>query len=607
MNIIEMVKQDIAEISQDLIKDIIPIPTDKRLNYRGCPQVAELHVQIEGKPSVLAVGFPEFFPRELPKFFDRSNQYGRIPHKEKDGFICFTRTESLLIDIRHPGSILLNCLEKVVDLIVKGVRGENQNEFSKEFEAYWARQDNILSIFGLIDTANTQVRELDLWGIPLGETHLVIAAERGKPLQHVTNQLFNVNLNEGVRYRCLFLPLQNNTFIMPPDFNSTWDIVKLRENILPNLTKQNKERFYRLIGQRSKRMLGRDYVVIGLPISDGNLALFGYEFTYEPAQVKRNRLNRRVATIQTHPLVQVPKNLQMQPAEICRWHPHHLLNRTGGNPSLSYKHVVIVGTGAIGSEIVMRFAKAGVKQLTIIDHDWMEMENIHRHSLGYDQVYMKFPDGIFNKPKVLGLKEEINRRYPFTLVSGLSEKFEKVYQENLVDWTEVDLIIVAIGSPNQEMAINERFHKLSGSPPIIYTWVEPLGIGGHSLVTLNGVKEGCYQCLFQADDDNPIFNRSAFAKPFQTFYKTITGCGSTFTPYNFLDSEKTALMAVEIGMRVLCGNEFDNPLVSWKGDPTQFYQMGFESSPRFEFTQEKLNEASLLYKDPHCPVCKRGG
>ncbi|CCF16463.1 thiF family protein [Brevibacillus laterosporus GI-9] len=298
---------------------------------------------------------------------------------------------------------------------------------------------------------------------------------------------------------------------MPPDFNSTWDIMKLRENIVPNLNKKNLKQFYKIIGQRSKIMLKCDYIVIGLPILNGNWALFGYKFTYEPIR-KRDRRNRKVAVIQIHPLVQIPKNLKMQPTQIRRWRPHHLLNRTGGNFSLSDKHVVVIGTGAIGSKVAMRFAKAGVKQLTIIDHDWMEMDNIYRHSLGYDHVYQKFPDGILNKAKVRALKEEINRRYPFSLVSALINPFDKVYQDNLVDWASIHLVIIAIGSPNQEMEIDERFHGRTNSPPIIYTWVEPIGIGGHVLVTLNGVKEGCYQCLssrmaiIQSIIDLPLLN-----------------------------------------------------------------------------------------------------
>ena len=70
-----------------------------------------------------------------------------------------------------------------------------------------------------------------------------------------------------------------------------------------------------------------------------------------------------------------------------------------------------------------------------------------------------------------------------------------------------------------------------------------------------------------------LYNRSAFAKPFQEFSKALTGCGSVFTPYNFLDSERSALMTVEAGIKVLMGQLEGNPLLSWKGEDTLFLKM----------------------------------
>jgi molybdopterin-synthase adenylyltransferase len=607
MDIIEIVRQDVNQIEQNMIQDIIPLPKDHRLNYRGCAHVAELIIEIDGKPTVITVGFPEFFPRDLPKFFDRANRFGPIPHKEKDGFICFTRKDSLIIDTRHPGSVLLNCLQKVIEVIKKGIRGENKLDYSLEFEAYWASQRELINLYGFIDTSNAQLRTLDLWRVPIGKNHLVIAAEHGHMVHTVAFQLFHVNLNEGANYRCIYFPLKEGTFIMPPQFYKTWDLSILKQNIFQNLSQENKTRFFQIIKRRSKIIHEREYIVIGLPLPDGHWALFGYQFTFRKATGKRNRKNKIMSSVHLHPLVMQPLDLNMSPVFVKRWHPHHLLNRTGGNTSLTDKHVVVVGTGSVGSEIAMRFAKAGIRQLTLVDDETLEMDNIHRHALGYDQVYWKYSDGIVNKYKVLGIKEEVTRRYPFTKVVAFNEKFDKVYQNERIDWSQVDLVVVAIGAPNEEMEINQLFHSRTYAPPVIYTWVEPLGIGGHALVTLNGVKEGCYQCLFKQSGEEPIFNRSAFAKPFQTFSKTITGCGSSFTPYSFLDSEKTAILAVEAGIRVLLRQMKDNPLLSWKGESSLFEQLNYESTPRYAFTVDKLHETRLLYKDSKCPVCTRGG
>ncbi|MFF0828705.1 ThiF family adenylyltransferase [Brevibacillus sp. NPDC003359] len=607
MDIIELVEQDIAQIDQNLIQSNIRLPLDPRLNYRECKLVAELIVKVEGKPSVITVGFPESYPGKLPLFFDRSNQFGRIPHKESDGFICFTRNESMIIDTRHPGSLLLNCLIKVIDLVEKGIKRENLDEFASEFEAYWARQSKLLTIYAHIDIDHRQVRPLELRKVVENGNELLVAAEQGILIHHVAAQLFKVDMAEGTKHRCFYLPMEPGTFFMPPPLNESWDYETIRLNLTNNLSIKNRKRFFRLFRDRNPLISDGDYVIVGYPIPNGRWALFGFQFSYPTSQSTRNRRSRIISSIQLHPLAQKPRDLDIRPTQIKRWHPNHLLSRTGGTPSLLDKHVVIVGTGSIGSNIAMSLAKAGIKQLTLIDEDWMQLDNIHRHALGYDQVFEKYKTGLTGKFKVIGLKEEIHRKYPFTSVNIYLDQFEVVYEKNNVDWSSVDLVIVAIGSPNVEMEINQLFHDRIESPPVIYSWVEPLGIGGHVLITLNGVKEGCYQCLFSPSEDDPIFNRSAFAQPFQSFSKSITGCGSTFTPYNFLDSEKTANLTLEATIKTLTKQEFDNPLLSWKGDPTFFLQMNYKTTPRFSFSVEKLSETRLLYKDANCPVCRSGG
>jgi molybdopterin-synthase adenylyltransferase len=215
--------------------------------------------------------------------------------------------------------------------------------------------------------------------------------------------------------------------------------------------------------------------------------------------------------------------------------------------------------------------------------------------------------GLHNKPKVWGLEDEINRKYPFTEVKEYYKNIFTFFEEEEISKSNTDLFIVAIGSPNKEIMINERLHNLPDPPPTIYTWVEPLGIGGHTLLTLNKEKVGCYQCLFKPDEESPIHNRSAFAEPNQDFSKSITGCGSVFTPYNFLDSERSAMLTVEAGIKVLIGNMKGNPLLSWKGEDDLFEKYGYKTTVRYTFTAEKLNETKYSYKDKKCHICSKEG
>ncbi|WP_349409335.1 ThiF family adenylyltransferase [Pseudalkalibacillus sp. SCS-8] len=596
--LIQKIKEELEYIDQSIINNIDLISNIDPGKYRGCETVANLSIEVNGEPTVIKVGFPNSFPNMLPMFFDKEDHFGIIPHKELDGFLCFTRSETLIIDERYPASILLNCLEKVISVVEDGVRGDNKIDFLLEFEEYWKRGVPTV-LYSHIDTKNQTVRMLELWWNKLKEdSSLLIAGEKNQPLKQVIKKVFHIDIDKADRYRCIYFPLNPETFLKPP-IKEEWNFKTLKDIIFDNLTPCNERIFRKILKSPDNNVkAGIDFIVIGLPLPNENTALFGYVISGHLPNAKNKVMGK------IHPFTLKPKDPKLLKLKIHRWHPNHMINRTGGNTLLSNKHVLIVGAGSIGSEVAIRFAKSGVGKISLIDDDVLELNNIHRHALGCDQVFdVDEKLGFYNKPKVQGIKEEINRKYPFTLVKSFPNEYMKVWEEGKIDLNEIDLVVVAIGAPNQEMLINRKMIQQNNPPPVLYTWVEPLGIGGHTLVTLNSVKEGCYQCLFKADGEQPIFNRSAFAKPFQEFSKTVTGCGSVFTPYNFMDSERTAMLTVDTGIKVLLGKLDDNPLLSWKGEIVTFKEQGFETTTRYSFSLEDLYKSRYLYKDENCIVC----
>jgi molybdopterin-synthase adenylyltransferase len=597
------IKEELDEIDQDLISSFKILEEIDTKMYSGCTSLAEIEVKICGEPAVITVGFPKNFPNEIPKFYDNNNQFGDIPHKLSNGFLCFTRSESLLIDVRYPASILLNCLEKVINLIEAGVKGENKDDFVKEFEVYWISP---LIIYAHIDTTVPTIRELNLWSTRVDKKYLKVAAEKEESLDKTIDIVFGLDVGKATKYRCIYIPLKEGTFLLPP-LNGEWSLAELKDNIFSNLSEQNKKEFNRIVNRPVKDIHPIfEYVIVGLPNVNGNVSLFGCGIDGNVINLKSFKKKSK-AKKQVHPFVIRPKDTGMYPAKIKRWHPEYLLNRTGGNRKLRDKHILIAGVGSVGSEVAIRFAKAGVKKLTLVDFDDMAFENVHRHVLGIDQVFLANDELFYEYPKVWGLKAEINRKYPFTEVVTYLKNIFTVLDEEIISKSEIDLMVFALGSPNNEMRINKKLFELPDAPPTIYTWVEPLGIGGHTLVTLNGEKKGCFQCLFITDEETPIHNRSAFAQPGQDFSKTITGCGSIFTPYNFLDSERSAMLTVEISLKVLLGKIEGNPLISWKGEDDMFREYGYKTTNRYSFLNEKLNETKHLYKNESCPVCSKQG
>lgn len=581
---------------QSMIREIVKISDVNSDIYRGSKNFAEIVIDINDEPATIFVGFKDDYPGSLPLFFDLNNVFGRIPHKEKDGFICFSRSEAIVIDRRYPVSLLLNCLEKVIDLIAKGISGENHEDYQLEFEAYW-RHIAKGRVYGAIDTNNHNVREINLWCETSESNFTIVASEKNiKGTKAIINTLFHIDIHQEEKYRCIYIPLKRDTSILPPANEEEWDYSVVKSIFTRDITKKHKKQFQKLVKRKDNSVQKRlEFIVFGLPLSNGNTALFAYAMSGTGFDY-------------LHPLVQKPKKVKLIPLKIERWHPNYLLNRTGGNTEVSNKHVAIVGVGSVGSEIATRFAKSGIQHLTVIDNDILEMDNVYRHALGNDSVYARNEDNqLINVPKVLALEKEIKRKYPFIQVTSIPKSFADLWQDNSINWKDYDLLVVAIGSANQEMDINAKMHSMKQSPPTIYAWNEPLGVGGHSLITLNNEKKGCYQCLFKPMEGKTVHNRSSFTKPNQDFSKDLTGCGSIYVPYSFLDSEKTAMLVVENSLKLLTGKLQDNPLLSWKGDDSQLKREGFATSHRYSFGEQELINTQLLYKDQECPVCTMKG
>jgi molybdopterin/thiamine biosynthesis adenylyltransferase len=240
--------------------------------------------------------------------------------------------------------------------------------------------------------------------------------------------------------------------------------------------------------------------------------------------------------------------------------------------------------------------RSGICDIKIVDNDMFTADNLLRHELG---VYFLYRD------KAESLARHYEFKYPFVKIDHLKADVIELLSISPDMFEKYDLVISALGNPTAEMLLNKKLHQLEKSPPIIFTWVEPFGIGGHALVTLNKKRTGCYECLHTnpAEPTTEYINRASFAAPRQTFSKTVSGCGTQFTPYGSLDAYQTAIIATRLAINLLTGEEKDNPLMSWKGNATKFINSGFRLSDRFELKEEQLFDIRYSYKTDRCKVC----
>lgn len=513
------------------------------------------------------------FPLTLPVFkLEPWDALGHIPHVSPSGLICFLSPEGTVLDESRPGIIVRDAFARMQRLLLDGVAGINRDDFVDEFEACWSYLDSRRSLF-LVSSLGRSVETLD---IDIGESGGGFVGRNA----HAIGRLFPHG-DAPQQYRrdaVLYLPLEPGSFIRPPSPDeSFWSAADLTRIIVGQLSKNNREALERLL--RRQRTTG-EFLLISLPRPKGGESLFGITFK---------------GTEKVHPLLPNGVAEEIGPAIVRRLDPVFLLGRGGADTEVRQKKILIVGCGSLGGRIAIELSRTGISAMTLVDPDQMEPENTFRHVLGRLHWF---------KNKASALKDVIEMQTPYICVTAIDQTIEQALSTRRVQFERFDLVVFATGNPTVELRMNHVLASLRTAPPAVFSWLEPLGIGGHALL-VQASSQGCFRCLYEDsyDPDIGIYNKSAFAGPGQAFGRALSGCGSLFTPFSSLDAASTAVLASRLAMDALTGREIGNPLLSWKGDATEFTTAGFELSARFGRSDQHLFDNRYAYQAEGCPVC----
>jgi len=537
----------------------------------------EGEVLVGGRWVTVRLSIGNAFPLELPCFYLRPwDALGFIPHVDATGLICFKDPEGLVLDRRRPVDIVRETFVQALGVLEVGVSGRNRNDFADEFGAYWKQLSKVsegVEVFSVFDPVD-DVRQL------------VIATCKGKEPVVAADQnnlsAFYNGRSVASKYtlqNAVYLPLDPNTVLIPPRPDGPmWSAEEARHALLSAVSEVNMARLRRLVkGRRAKR----EYVIVRLPRSSEGDTLFGIRYD---------------EVGDAHPLLDCGTAARLVPLQVERLDRKYLVRRGGGDVDLDAARVLLVGCGSLGGHIAFDLARTGIQNLTLVDRDRLKPENTYRHILG--RRY-------WGTPKALALASEIEQEVPYVQVNGMESSIEKALGDGSVDLAAYDLVVCALGNPTVELAMNKRLYALQGGPMILFTWLEPLGIGGHALLVADRNDNGCFECLYTSVDDvETLDNRASFAESGQTFGQALSGCGSMHTPYGSVDAVQTAVQAVRLAVDALIGREIGNPLVSWKGDASAFKEAGYHLSGRYiTTTTDALHDQRYAYWNPKCRVC----
>ena len=228
---------------------------------------------------------------------------------------------------------------------------------------------------------------------------------------------------------------------------------------------------------------------------------------------------------------------------------------------LARKRVALFGLGGIGGPAALEFARAGLGELRVLDHDFVDPGTTVRWPLGL---------GAAGQLKTSALPAFIEREYPFTTVRRWNRRIgDVVLVPSAQQTTDLDVIAEMIDGVDLifDATAEPGIHHLLGD----YAWTQGIpyitahgtaGAAGGLVARLDPRRPtGCWVCLQKAlyenkTIDEPPFDEEGHVQPL--------GCGDpTFTGAGF-DMAEIALEAVRIATGTLCAEtEGGYPSSAW--------------------------------------------
>lgn len=532
----------------------------------------EGNVRVEGVDLTLRVGLRARFPVEPARvFLADPTALGRAAHVEADGYVCYADDEELARDPVDPIGDLTTAVRLATKTLGDAISGRSRFDLLEEFEAYLERLPGAKTGVTSIVEPDGRLRELVAQKTDDGRDYVVVA-DSTRLIKAWSSER---ELEPFTQRVALYVPLESSIMATPPEPADLIDSAKIKVLVDAHLSPGNRQRLLEL----KRRVHQEELVVLGFPRPSGGSILVGVAFR---------------GLRGGHPFLGGSTAVPPTPIVLDRCERAHVLPRGGAQLGFGERRALVIGCGAVGGHVALGLAFAGFGRITLVDRDELSHENTFRHVLG---------NSALDEPKVTGLRREIERKVPYVEVATLVDYAEVVIETRKLRLEQFDVIVVAVGAPTTALVMNELLWRSPAQAPAVFTWLEPMGIGGHALLTHSSAAPGCYRCLFEPEEDRDVFtNRADLVEAGQSFTRDHLGCGGRFAPFAALDARRTADLAVGLAIDVLTGRSTTPLLRSWKGDPTALRAAGYRTSNRFELPDQELREMEL--GPSRCTVCR---
>lgn len=156
---------------------------------------------------------------------------------------------------------------------------------------------------------------------------------------------------------------------------------------------------------------------------------------------------------------------------------------------LSESSILVIGAGGLGSASLSYLAAAGIGRIGIIDHDHVELSNLHRQII--------HEEGDINRPKALSAADRLSELNPHIAVDVHAMRLTQANARSII--ARYDLI--ADGCDNYETRLIANAACWSEGKTLVCA--SAIGYRGQLLSIVPAENSPCYQCLVPEAPNEP--------------------------------------------------------------------------------------------------------
>lgn len=476
------------------------------------------------------IRFPDGVSRHVDVIFDAATPFVapvvairdkslflKWPHVESDGLVC-TPSAGSSCSASTFAKIGLAVFKEALTNADCSISGENHSDFFDEMAAYWGQAvgDGGWQVVSCL-TPGGNSREIAVMHT-MGRTYV---ADDASSLHELVSRFLR-KAAESIAPQAGFLislesPLAPNDF--PKNGNALRAIIEVADlpcekALAGSAVDPSQSPVYVLqaqvpngwfLGAAYSRWRGGDRSN-GRGYGSGRAVMPGFREKHISGAVAKQTLFSRAAAVSLAPIHRLDDGVTLSRAHLEM-------------SKLTNHRISIAGCGSVGSLVLDLLVKAGAGCFRLVDPETLTTQNLSRHVLGLHHV------GEF---KAKALADEISRDRPWvSLCKAFPKSIESLSDQEWDDFLEADVIVSAIGHAGKEnyLAHTARARGFQGS--IIFCWLEPFAVAGHTLVSIPGD-------IHLAETAGYSGAETPMTASWPTEIKIVRsegGCGGTFQPY----------------------------------------------------------------------------